>query len=597
MISQQTIDQILGVVQIDSVVSDYVNLKKSGSGLVGLCPFHNEKTPSFHVSPSKGIYKCFGCGQAGGSVSFVMKHLGLAYWQAIKMLCEKYDVPYIEEGPEQKPDPIYQKKLSLYQLNEYATIAFFNSLKINKDAVDHLKDRGFSVETIKKYRLGFAPDQYSFFLEQATSNGYDPDLLIESGLIKSVDGRNYDRFRNRIMFPIWNANDRIVGFGGRILVQTENCPKYINSPESIIYNKSNVLYGINFARQSIKSIGECILVEGYTDVIAFHQAGITNTVSSSGTSVTQQQLIQISKLCNSINLIMDADQAGITSMIKSVQDIVSLQMHANVTILPNGQDPCSLCMQYNPDQIRQYILFEKMSFVEFYKWAFITEKSSVNERISVVKSLMDLIYCIEDQITRDMYIDQISNVFNVKTELIHKYLNGKLANDTATVSQKEDLLIDKSEAHLINLILRCGDRELDYTDGKKSLFRIILNELEHDQLTFFTHTGALFYELIRKMDDFCGVEYFTNNEHEQISETSSSLLMIPYHIPDQDQDLESILYNSIGLFKVKWIDHQIDLSLKKIQELDSESAEPIFAFIESLESAKSEIQKQMSYVV
>ena len=318
MINRDTIDTILTTARVEEVIGDYVNLRRRGVNLLGLCPFHNEKTPSFTVSPAKGIYKCFGCGKAGNSVNFIMEHEHFSYPEALKYLARKYNIEVEEE--EQTPEQLLEQneKESLYNLNLYAQQYFTRMLHDTAEGksvgLSYFRERGMREELINKFQLGFSPDKWDAFSENATQNGYKKEFLIKTGLSLEKDNRIYDRFHSRVMFPIHSASGRVIGFGGRILSADKSKAKYVNSPESEIYNKSKTLYGIYFAKNAIISKDSCLLVEGYTDVISMHQAGIENVVASSGTSLTHDQVRMIQRYTPNITILYDGDPAGIAKV-------------------------------------------------------------------------------------------------------------------------------------------------------------------------------------------------------------------------------------------------------------------------------------------
>lgn len=314
MIPKETIQEILDTARIEDVVMEFVNLKKRGATYIGLCPFHNEKTPSFTVTPRLGIYKCFGCGKGGDSVNFVMEHEHFTYPEAIKYLARKYNIEIKDEEQTAEKIEEQQEKESLFMVNDFASKYFIHNL-FNTDAgrsigLSYFKERGFREDTIKKFQLGYSIDEWENFTAHALQQGFKLEYLEKTGLTITKDKKSYDRFRGRVVFPIHNLSGRVLGFGGRTLLSDKNIPKYVNSPESEIYNKSRILYGIHLAKSAIIATDNCYLVEGYTDVISLHQSKVENVVASSGTSLTTDQIRLISRYTKNITILYDGDEAG-----------------------------------------------------------------------------------------------------------------------------------------------------------------------------------------------------------------------------------------------------------------------------------------------
>jgi len=346
MIDQVTIDKIMDAAQIQDVVSDYVTLRKRGVNLVGLCPFHNEKTPSFTVSPAKGIFKCFGCGKGGNSVNFIMEHEQVNYYEALKLLAKKYHIEVEERELTDEEKAIRNDRESMFLVNDYAQKYFSNMLHNHIDgkaiAKSYLQERGFREDIIQKFQLGYCLDEQNTFTQSAISKGYNKTYLIKTGLTTEYEnGQMLDRFRGRLMFPVHSISGKVVAFGGRTLKNAEKTAKYVNSPESEIYHKSNELYGIYFAKQAIVREDRCFLVEGYTDVMSMHQNGIENVVSSSGTSLTPGQIRMIHCFTENVTIIYDGDTAGIAASLRGIDLFLEEGLNIQVLLLPAGEDPDS----------------------------------------------------------------------------------------------------------------------------------------------------------------------------------------------------------------------------------------------------------------
>src|SRR5882724_133619 len=369
MITQQSIQQILSRIDIIEIVGGFVKLKKRGVNYLGLCPFHNEKTPSFTVSPAKEIYKCFGCGRSGNAISFLMEHEKYSYVEALKWLANKYNVE-IEET-ESSPELKLQQQAaeSLHILNSFAqkyfTDKLFNSEEGQDIGLSYLKERGFREEIMLKFQLGYCTEAYDAFAKSALAAQYNLEYLQKSGLVVVRDGRTIDNYRGRIIFPVHNQTGKVVGFGARIIKNNDRAPKYINTPENEIYVKSKILYGSYFARHAIDKHDECLLVEGYTDVISLHQAGVENVVASGGTSLTQDQLRLVKKYTNNLTIIYDGDAAGIKAAQRGLDMALEEGLNVQLVLIPDNDDPDSYVNKIGASAFRDFITANKKDFVLF----------------------------------------------------------------------------------------------------------------------------------------------------------------------------------------------------------------------------------------
>src|SRR5580658_5932564 len=347
MISKLTIQKIQDEARVEDVVGEFVTLKKRGANLLGLCPFHNEKTPSFNVNPARNIYKCFGCGKAGGPVQFLMDYQQMSFPDALRYLAKKYNIEIEEKFDEgEQREQIEKQNLaeSIHIANGYAQ-KFFTDYMLHNDSgkicLPYFKERGFLMHTIEKFQLGYAPDAPDMLTKTMLKDGYVLDILKKAGLTSPKENSTYDFFRNRVMFPIHNMTGKVVGFGGRIMIKDEKAPKYVNTPESEVYQKSKILYGAYFAKNAIRKKDECLMVEGYTDVISLHQAGIENVVASSGTALTTEQIRLIKRMTPNITVLYDGDAAGIKAALRGTDMILGEGMNVRVVILPDQEDPDS----------------------------------------------------------------------------------------------------------------------------------------------------------------------------------------------------------------------------------------------------------------
>ena len=434
MIPQDIVNRILDTAQIVDVVGDFVTLKKSGSNFQACCPFHNEKTPSFSVSPSKGIYKCFGCGKSGTAVGFVMEHESMTYVEALKYLAKKYNIEVIEK--EESPEEIAQRQRyeSLLLVSEFAGKFFQDSLNTPDGqaiAYQYFRSRGLEDETIRKYGLGWAPVSRRAFSEAARKAGYKEEFLIETGLsIKYDDGTLADRFYDRVMFPIHSVNGRLIAFGGRTLKKEKTdskgrtIAKYVNSPETEIYVKSKSLYGIHFAKSEISKQDKCILVEGYLDVLSMHQLGILNVVASSGTSLTVDQIRLIHRFTDNITIIYDGDGAGIKAALRGIDMVLKEGMNVKIVLLPDGQDPDDFARKHTLEEVQEYISSNERDFIGF-KTDLLLEEAGNDplKKGKLINDIADTIALIPDAVIRAMYVRSTATRFSMDERVIFNRLN------------------------------------------------------------------------------------------------------------------------------------------------------------------------------
>ena len=423
MISQETVNRILDTAQIVDVVGDFVTLKKRGSNYQACCPFHNEKTPSFSVSPSKGIYKCFGCGKSGTAVGFVMEHENMTYVEALKYLAKKYNIEVVEKEETAEDIANRQHHESLLLVSEYAGRFFQDSLQTPDGqaiAYQYFRSRGLADATIRKYGLGWAPVSRKALAEAARAAGYKEEFLTETGLcIKYDDGRLVDRFFDRVMFPIHSHSGRIIAFGGRTLKSDKSVAKYVNSPETEIYVKSKSLYGIYFAKSEISKKDRCILVEGYLDVLSMHQLGILNVVASSGTSLTVDQIRLIHKFTDNITIIYDGDGAGIKAALRGIGLVLKEGMNVKVVLLPDGQDPDDFARRHTLDQVQDYIAQNEQDFIGFKTDLLLDEAGNDPlKRAGLINDIADTIAQIPDAVIRAMYVRSTASKFEIDEQLL-----------------------------------------------------------------------------------------------------------------------------------------------------------------------------------
>lgn len=429
MIDKATVDAIIEAAKIEDVVGEFVNLKRRGVNLIGLCPFHNEKTPSFTVSTTKNIAKCFGCGKGGTPVQFLMEHENLTFPEALRYLAKRYNIEIKEKEFSVEERMAQQMQESLHLVNQYAVDFYrqqlFQTPEGKSVGLSYFKERGFNEQTIKKFDLGFAPTTPDEFTKSATKAGYQIDLLKKLGLTSQYDR---DFFRERVIFTIHNLSGKPIAFAGRTLKKDKKVPKYINSPETDVYVKNKVLYGISFAKQAIRKEEECILVEGYTDVISLSQAGVENVVASSGTSLTVGQIQLIKRYTSNIKIIYDGDTAGIKAALRGLDLVLEQDMNVKIVLLPDGEDPDSYIQKVGATQFRQYVQDEAKDFI-FFKINLLLEDAA-NDPIKkslLIKDIIETVSKIPDSIKRSVYVKQCSDLMEIEEAVLHSEVNRLLS--------------------------------------------------------------------------------------------------------------------------------------------------------------------------
>ena len=424
MIDQATIDRIMDAAQIVDVVSEFVTLRRRGVNYVGLCPFHNEKTPSFSVSPSKGVCKCFSCGKGGNVVHFIMEHEQLNYYEALKWLAKKYGIEVKERELSNEEKQAQSVRESLFLVNDFANNYFQDILHNHRDGqaigMSYFRQRGFRDDIIKKFQLGFSTESRDALFQEAKKKGFNIDYLVKTGLCYTRDdGKIRDRFWGRVMFPVHTLSGKVVAFGGRVLKTDSKVAKYVNSPESEIYHKSRELYGIYFAKQAIVKQDKCFLVEGYTDVISMHQAGVENVVASSGTSLTSGQIRMIHRFTNNITVLYDGDMAGIKASIRGIDMLLEEGMNIKVMLLPDGDDPDSFARKHNATEFQEYIAAHEVDFIRFKTNLLMSDAGGdPYKRAALITDIVKSISVIPEAIVRSEYIKECSQMLHVEERIL-----------------------------------------------------------------------------------------------------------------------------------------------------------------------------------
>ena len=590
MIDQMTIDRIMDAANIVDVVSEFVTLRKRGVNYIGLCPFHADRTPSFSVSPSKGICKCFACGKGGNVVHFIMEHEQLSYYEALKWLAKKYNIEIKEKELTDEQKQNLNLRESLFVVNQFANQYFQQCAKPtqdrrNMDALLYFRSRGFRDDTIRKFQLGYCTPLPHAFSDFALKKGYKEEFLLQTGLCyQKDDGTLIDRFRGRVIFPVHTLSGKVVAFGGRVLnAATKGVQmKYVNSPESEIYHKSRELYGIYFAKQAIVRNDKCFLVEGYTDVISMHQSGVENVVSSSGTALTQEQIRMIHRFTSNITLLYDGDAAGIKASMRGIDMLLQEGMNVKVCLFPDGDDPDSFARKHNAAQFQEFIEKNEVDFIRFKANLLLDDAGKdPTKRVQLIGSMVDSISVIPDAISRSVYMHECSELLAVDERLLVSAVGDKLRKsvtaarwNTTVTSQKEDGYIPlppdiegtksdvqqssqtkpvseeiiqprcnnillKQEKELIRMVVRYGEQIMCYVteeDGNNtplSVIECIAKGLKGDGLTFqYPLHKQMLEEAVNhlKNPNFIAEQYFVRHPNQQISEYAVSLATDRYHL-------------------------------------------------------------------
>jgi DNA primase len=558
MIDRSTIERILDAAQIVDVVQEFVPLKKRGVNYLGLCPFHNEKTPSFTVSPSKEIFKCFGCGKVGNSVNFVMEHEHLTYPEALKYLAKRYHIEVIEKELTQEELEKQNERESLLVVSAYAARQFSENLFQSDEGmsvgITYFKERGFRQDTLKKFEVGYSFEKRDSFSKKAIDDGYKSDFLVKTGLSIQHEDRFYDRFSGRVMFPIHSLSGQVLGFGGRVLKTDAKTAKYLNSPESEIYHKSRILYGMYQARKSITQEDRCYLVEGYTDVMSLHEANIENVVASSGTSLTQEQILLIKRFTPNITILYDGDAAGIKASLRGIDMVLEEGLNVKIVLLPDGEDPDSYSKKVSHEEFLKFLKENETDFIRFKTQLLLSEANNDPiQKANLIKDIVKSIAVIPEAITRTVYIKECSTVLEVSEPILYNEVNKlqrqKNFQDRNKYPGLDDLPVPPlvvikpvqqgpvplySEREIIRLLLKFGTVEFERTinkeDGREEVLSVadfIVREITGDGLLFNDRVCSRIFADFRFYTEhglMTGDKQFVKHEDPEISSLSADLL-------------------------------------------------------------------------
>lgn len=584
MISKATIDTVFETSRVEEVIGDFVQLKRAGSNFKGLSPFSEERSPSFMVSPAKGIWKDFSSGKGGNSVAFLMEHEKFTYPEAIRYLAKKYNIEIEETEQTDEEKSNTDVRESMYLVSEFAKNYFHNTLLNTEEGkaigYSYFKERGFTNETIKKFGLGYSPEAWDAFTKEALGKGYKLEFLESTGLTIAREDRPFDRFKSRVMFPIQSMSGRVLGFGGRILTNDKKAAKYLNSPESEIYHKSKVLYGIFQAKQSIAKLNNCYLVEGYTDVIQFNQSGIENVVASSGTALTPDQIRLVNRLTKNITVLFDGDAAGLRASIRGIDLILEEGMNVKVCTFPDGEDPDSFAKKTSYDDLVLYLENNAKDFIQFKASLLMDEaKNDPIKKADLIRDMVVSISKIPDRIQREIYIQECSRIMDISEQVLVSTLAQLVQKDVVEVGKKqkkeqlqnafdyvknEDTVeadkvdsLYRFERKIIEILLLYGNKTekfeevllksnsdgeiIDVTEVKElKVFQKIYLSLQDDEVEF---ASPIFREIYKNLIDYylqnedSGLEKYINHFQSGIPDEVTNIIM---------EDEKNVLHNWIG---------------------------------------------------
>ena len=644
IIAQNTIQQILSRVDIIDIIGTFVKLKKRGANYLGLCPFHNEKSPSFTVSPAKEIYKCFGCGRSGNSISFLMEAEKYSYVEALRWLANKYgvEIEETETSPEYKQQQ--QAADSLYIINNFAQ-QFFSTQLFETDegqdiALSYLKQRGFREDTIKKFQLGYNPEAKDTFSKAALAAQYNQEYLLKSGLVNNREGVLNDNYRGRIIFPIHNQSGKVLGFGARIIKKNDKAPKYINTPENEIYVKSKVLYGSYFARQPIDKADECLLVEGYTDVVSLHQAGIENVVASGGTALTPDQLRLIKKYTNNLTIIYDGDNAGVKAALRGLDLALEEGLNVQLVLIPDGEDPDSYVNKVGSSAFATFIATNKKDVILFQLNIALAEAGNDNNKKSlVINQIAETIAKInklEDFSKQQAYIKQSAEILKIEESgliaLVNKHIKEKVYKDETKASRNQEflneavdnalqidndaaLLLSKDEQHeraMVRSLLEFGNKPWN---DEETVAKYMFAEIAENQLSDLIDNK----NLVRLLETYKiwydnGIEPTTKNflyhDDVELSTLAVSIMDFNYeispnwsahfegHIPTREDLFKEEVFSTLNYLKLRKIKRLIDENQLELEKAIGNDEQMIcLQTHQHLKQVEMELTKQLGTVI
>ena len=637
MISARTKELILETARIEEVVGEFVKLKKRGGNLLGLCPFHHEKTPSFNVNPQRNIYKCFGCGKGGDAVTFIMDHEHFTFPEALRYLARKYQIEVEEDASNEENKEQQQERESLYIVSGFAQRYFTEQLLNGNEGkavgLSYFHERGFRDDIIAKFQLGFCPGEWDTFSKAAVKEGYDPKYLVQTGLsiaAETPEGlpapatpKIHDRFRGRVMFPIHNLSGRVIGFGGRILKTDAKAAKYLNSPDSEIYHKSQVLYGIAFAKKEIIAQDNCYLVEGYTDVISMHQCGVENVVASSGTSLTTEQIRLISRYTKNITVLYDGDAAGIKASLRGIDMILEEGLNVRVVLFPNGDDPDSFARRSTTEELRAYITRQAVDFIRFKAGLLMQEAAGDPVRkAALIRDIVESIAKVPDPILRSEYIKDCSSSMEISEQILiaevnkmarHQQKKGFGSDAPQEYRDLEELLphtiqpdptlkklsTEHQERDVLRLLFNYGHLSFPYEDPATKeqmmvgIAAFVIHDITADDMTFENELyGRFFKEFQAIANELALPEGAQRTKQEQhfLSHSDNALRLLAVdlvstqhvlseqwkekhriNVPREEELLKTAVYGALYALKLRKLQIMADNLIQQIKEEKDEN--------------------------
>lgn len=649
-INKETIDKIMDTVRIEEVIGEFVNLKKSGQNYKGFSPFVDERNPSFFVSPAKNIFKCFSSNKGGSVVTFLMEHEHYTYPEALRFLAKRYGIEIEEEDQSPEEKEKMDEREALFQVNSIAS-RFFSDQLLNTDegksvGLSYFREREYNQEIIEKFGLGYSPAKWDALTAYCLEKGYKLDYLVKTGLtIQKEEGKRYDRFRNRVIFPIHNLSGRVVGFGGRILTKEENKPKYVNSPESEIYNKSNVLYGLNLAKSEIIRQDKCYLVEGYTDVISMYKAGFENVVSSSGTALTVDQIRLIKRFTRNITILYDGDEAGVMASFRGINLILEQGLNVKIIMFPPEEDPDSFVRNHRTAEVKEFFGQEK-DFIRFKTGLLLEDaKGDPVKKATLIREIVETISLIPDSIYRNVYIKECSSLLDTPEQVLVNELNKifrkKFKKDHDPGPQPDALYPEETtlppsvdvdytdsehqEREVIRLLLQYGTDEFIVTKESEiapgmnrteeinvAVGKYLVTAIRADDLEFQNAVYQMIFDEYHKLlmqGEVPDEKDFINHEMEQIRAMAADLLSSPYSLSEnwekrkifvttESSKLRILIDSSLLSFKIKKIEYQISKLQEKIKTENEETdMEFLLKEMKDLKNISRKFNKDLSRII
>lgn len=653
MIKREDIDKIINAARIEEVVGNFVELRKRGVNYIGLCPFHNEKTPSFNVNPAKGIFKCFGCGEGGDSVAFLMKHEHYTYPEALRWLANKYGIQIEEQVLTQEEIAQQSERDRIYQINDFAQKYFqeilFSDIEGKSVGLSYLKERELEEETIKRWGIGYCKETGDDFSKKALAKGFTKEELVNAGLslVNSNDGSLYDRFRGRVCFPIYNIGGRVLGFSARTLRTDKVKAKYVNSPESLIYSKGKVLFGLHLAKNEIVKQDECFLVEGNMDVVMMSQNSVTNVVATSGTALTEDQIRLIKRYTKNVTLLYDGDSAGIKATFKAVNLLLEQGLHVKTLLFPDNEDPDSFARKHTQDEFKDFLKNNAENFI-LYKTNLLLSDAQDDpiKKADLTRNIVETIALIPDLLERDAYLQQCSKLLNVKEEILSSELAKILKNKSTKeafkqeniqqeqeqtkeiVSQKpieeknSEIEYEKEKAMisiLFNYANSITTQEVYNSEGKienKDMYvaTYIISDLINDEVAFkyeiFKEIFEIYKDCLTNSQTIPELRFFTSHQNQEISKLATDLVMSQYIIspkweeneikvprPEEKETIDKYVRETLLDFKLYKINGYINELKQRVFKEEGEDQLNSLNLLQHYINIRNTIAKQLGRVM